>query len=71
MVFPLEWIFDTSCSYRICPTRELFTDLKKLDGGSVRLGNVYPYRIRREGTIKVKKFNRAVRIEGCSVYSKL
>ncbi|PKI78242.1 hypothetical protein CRG98_001413 [Punica granatum] len=34
-----SWIFDSGCSYHMCPNGELFTTFEKLEGGKVLMGN--------------------------------
>ena len=38
------WLFDSGCTYHICPKREWFSTYKSYDGGSVLIGNDVMYK---------------------------
>uniref|UniRef100_A0A803NPW7 Retrovirus-related Pol polyprotein from transposon TNT 1-94-like beta-barrel domain-containing protein n=1 Tax=Cannabis sativa TaxID=3483 RepID=A0A803NPW7_CANSA len=47
-------ILDSRCSFHMIPRRELFDSFKKLDGGSVLLGDNKAWKVAEIGTVRIK-----------------
>jgi len=56
-----EWLLDTGATYYICPRREWFSSLKKLDSGVVFMGNDVTCQMVGIGTVRIKMFDDVVR----------
>uniref|UniRef100_A0A803PVB6 Integrase catalytic domain-containing protein n=1 Tax=Cannabis sativa TaxID=3483 RepID=A0A803PVB6_CANSA len=48
-----EWILDSGCSFHVKPRRELFSDIKKIEGGSVLLGDNKACKISGMGSVLI------------------
>ena len=46
-----EWMLDSSCIYHMSSNQKWFIDFKELDGGVVYMGNDYPCKTTRIGSI--------------------
>ena len=57
-----EWLLDSACSYHMCPNREWFLSLTKLDGGIVLMGNDNPCKIEGIGRIRLKLHDGTVKV---------
>uniref|UniRef100_A0A803P381 Integrase catalytic domain-containing protein n=1 Tax=Cannabis sativa TaxID=3483 RepID=A0A803P381_CANSA len=56
-----SWILDSGCSFHMTPKRELFDSFKKLDGGSVLLGDNKACKVARIGTVRLKLHDDQIR----------
>jgi hypothetical protein len=56
-----EWVFDSGCSYHMCPNKHLFSRLEDFDGGVMLMGNDDVCDIKRIGTIHLKIHNGIVK----------
>ena len=56
-----EWILDIGATYHLCPIREWFTDVSKLESGAVVMGNDQPCRTMGIGTVRLKLFDGMIR----------
>jgi len=56
-----EWLLDTAATYHICPRREWFSSLEKLDSGVVIIGNDAACQLIEIGTVRIKMFDGVVR----------
>ena len=55
-----EWILDSGCSYHMCPNKDLFHTLTKVDGGSVLMGNDHVCETLGIGTMRLKMHDGVV-----------
>jgi len=56
-----DWLLDTGATYHICPKREWFYSLDKLDSGIIIMGNDVACKMIGIGTIRIKIFDSMVR----------
>lgn len=56
-----EWIINTDTTYNVCPHKDWFTSLEKLDSSSVVMGNYYVRRIAGIATVKKQMHDGVVR----------
>lgn len=59
-IYPDEWIFDTGCSYHMCPNRDLFSSFDELDGDSVLTGNGHACKTLGIGKISLVLYDESV-----------
>ena len=50
----VDWILDSGCTYRMCPTKSWFHSYNKIDGGKVLLGNNMSCNVVGIGSVQVK-----------------
>ncbi|KAK3023754.1 hypothetical protein RJ639_044463 [Escallonia herrerae] len=55
------WIFDTGCSYHMCPNRDWFAIYHSFDGGKVLMGNNVACKVVGIGSIQIRMHNGIVR----------
>ncbi|KAL5715795.1 hypothetical protein ACHQM5_017567 [Ranunculus cassubicifolius] len=55
------WILDSGASYHMCPKRELFSTYRKVDGGSVLMGNSNACKTVGVGTIKFRSNDGSIK----------
>ena len=58
-----SWILDSGCSYHICPHDDLFHSYSSATG-IVSMGNKAPCRVVGVGTVKIRMFDREIRVLG-------
>ncbi|KAG8480138.1 hypothetical protein CXB51_024910 [Gossypium anomalum] len=57
-----EWILDWGCTYHMCPNKDWFSSLKKLEGGVVFMGNDSVCKKIRVGTIQLKNHDSSIQV---------
>ncbi|KAK3000052.1 hypothetical protein RJ639_022601 [Escallonia herrerae] len=55
------WIFDTGCSYHMCPNRDWFATYRSFDGGKVLMGNYITGKVVGIGSIEIRMHDGIVR----------
>jgi len=56
-----EWLLDKGATYHICPSREWFSTLEKLDSGVVIMKNDAARQMIGIGTVRIKMLDSVVR----------
>jgi len=56
-----EWILDTGATYHVCPNKNWFSSLEKLDGCFTVMGDNHPCNVKGIGSFHIKIFDGIVR----------
>ena len=57
-----EWVLDSSCTYHMCPHKELFFKLEEVDGGVVYMGSGDVSYITRIDSIRLRNHDGVIRV---------
>ncbi|KAG8484084.1 hypothetical protein CXB51_023049 [Gossypium anomalum] len=57
-----KWILDLGCTYRMCPNKDWFSSLKKLEGRVIFMGNDNACKTMGVGTIQLKNHDGSIQV---------
>ena len=60
---PDECIWDSGCTYHMCPIREWFFEFQEVDGGVVYMGNGHPCKTTGIDSIKLHKHDGTTKLK--------
>lgn len=60
-----EWVFNSGCTFHMCPHKNWLTSYRESNGGRVLLGNNKAYKVTEIGEIKLKLADGAMNSARC------